>query len=92
MRGMIVRCAITAMVAVVFAFGATGVAANANNDNRIGVANPPVTTNPTADGIPCRGLYTAGVGWPPGTGGATVGTPGYAHVFENDEEMCHFRS
>jgi hypothetical protein len=42
--------------------------------------------------IPCHGLYTAGVGIPPSASnptGAAAGTPGYAHVFENDTEMCH---
>ena len=69
----------------VFALSATTALANDNNDNRIGVA--PL--------IPCYGLYQAGVGNPPFSGpggapsGATVGTPGYSHVFENDLEMCH---
>lgn len=75
-----------------FAVGGAPVAlANDNNDNRIGQADPPVTPNGPADGVPCHGLYTAGVGIPPGSGGAAFGTPGYAHVFENDEEMCHGR-
>ena len=75
----------------VFAMTGTTALANDNNDGRIGRADPPVTTNPNADGVPCHGLYNAGVGIPPGSGGAAWGTPGYAHVFENDEEMCHAR-
>ncbi|MGH2491191.1 MAG: hypothetical protein ACRDF9_06740 [Candidatus Limnocylindria bacterium] len=80
----------------VFAMTGTTALANDNNNGRIGRADPPVTTNPAANGVPCRGLYTAGVGFPPNPGGAdpfgrTVGTPGYDQVFENDEEMCHGR-
>ena len=82
----------------VFAMTGTTALANDNNDGRIGRADPPVTPNGPADGVPCRGLYNAGVGLPPFSGpggtpsGRTVGTPGYAHVFENDEEMCHGRA
>lgn len=78
----------------VFAMTGTTALANTNNDGRIGRADPPVTPDGGADGVPCRGLYTAGVGADPATrptGGRTYGTPGYAHVFENDEEMCHGR-
>jgi hypothetical protein len=75
----------------VFAMGSTAALANDNNDGRMGKADPPVTPNGPADGVPCAGLYTAGVGNPPGTGGPTIGTPGFDHVFENDEEMCHNR-
>lgn len=79
----------TIMVGVfvaVFAMTGGTALANDNNDGRIGRApgEPP-------GGVPCRGLYNAGVGLPPGSGGATVGTPGWAHVEENDEEMCHQR-
>jgi hypothetical protein len=89
--------ALVFVLIVSFALGATTAVANDNNDNRIGRADPPVTTSPTADGVPCSGLYTAGVGNPPFSGpdeapsGAAADTPGYTHVFENDEEMCHFR-
>lgn len=78
----------------VFAMSGTTALANDNNDGRIGRADPPVTPNGPADGVPCQGLYNAGVGADPATrptGGPTYGTPGYAHVFENDEEMCHGR-
>lgn len=75
----------------VFALGSTTALANDNNDNRIGRADPPSTPNGPADGVPCHGLYTAGVGIPPGSGGAAFGTPGFEHVEENDEEMCHGR-
>jgi hypothetical protein len=68
------------------AFALTGSVAlaggNPNNDQRVDHA--PL--------IPCQGLYVAGVGADPATrptGGASYGTPGYAHVFENDTEMCH---
>jgi hypothetical protein len=77
-----------------FALGGTTALANENNNNRIGRADPPVTPNGPADGVPCSGLYNAGVGADPATrptGGTTYGTPGYSHVFENDEEMCHGR-
>lgn len=81
----------------VFAMTGTTALANDNNNNRIGRADPPVTPDGPADGVPCRGLYNAGVGFPPNPGGTnpfgrTFGTPGYAHVFENDEEMCHGRA
>lgn len=82
MRHMIVRCAITAMLAVVFALGATGAAANDNNDNRIGTPSPENRpSTPRGGGVPCYGLYGASV--------YTDGTPGFDHVFENDEEKCH---
>ena len=85
MRHMIVRCAITAMLAVVFAFAATGAAANDNNDNRIGTPSPENRpSTPRGGGVPCWGLYEAGV-----FGLHTDGTPGFDHVFENDEEKCH---
>ena len=58
--------------------GTVAFAGNTSNDNRVGKAT-----------IPCQGLYTAGVGLPPGSGGATVGTPGFDRVIENDLEMCH---
>jgi hypothetical protein len=70
----------------VFAMTGTTALANDNNNNRIGRADPPVTTNPNADGVPCQGLYNAGV-----FGLRTLDTPGWDHVFENDEEMCHAR-
>jgi hypothetical protein len=93
MRHIIVRCAITAIIAVVFAFGATGAAANDNNDNRIGTPSPENRpSTPRGGGVPCQGLYNAGVGLDPATrptGGHAYGTPGYDHVFENDEEKCH---
>jgi hypothetical protein len=78
---------------VVFAMSGTTALAN-ENDGRIGRADPPVTTNPLADGVPCYGLYVAGVGYPPNPGGSnpfgrTVDTPGFEHVDENDDEMCH---
>ncbi|MEX2046161.1 MAG: hypothetical protein WEE03_03290 [Chloroflexota bacterium] len=79
----------------VFAMSGTTALANDNNNNRIGRADPPVTPDGPADGVPCQGLYTAGVGADPATrptGGPTWGTPGYWHVFENDEEMCHSRA
>jgi hypothetical protein len=78
----------------VFAMTGGTALANDNNDNRIGMPDPPVTPNGPADGVPCRGLYTAGVGLDPATrptGGHTYGTPGWVHVEENDEEMCHNR-
>lgn len=86
------RHLLTAAVFVV-AFALTGgtALANDNNDGRMGRADPPSTPNGPADGVPCHGLYQAGVGNPPGSGGATIGTPGFDHVFENDEEMCHGR-
>lgn len=76
-----------------FAMSGSTALANDNNDGRIGVADPPATPDGQADGVPCRGLYTAGVGFPlaPGFDGAASGTPGFDHVFENDEEMCHGR-
>jgi hypothetical protein len=87
-----VRRLLTAAVfAAVFALSGGTALANDNNDRRIGRADPPSTPDGPADGVPCHGLYQAGVGNPPGSGGATVGTPGFAHVFENDEEMCHGR-
>ena len=70
------------IAAFVFAWvfsGTIALAGNPSNDARLGADQR----------IPCQGLYTAGVGNPPGTGGATVGTPGFAHVTENDIEMCH---
>lgn len=87
MRRTLMLCVFLAALAM----GGTTAFANDNNNGRIDRADPPVTTNPQADGVPCHGLYTAGVGVPPGSGGATVGTPGFDHVFENDEEMCHGR-
>ena len=78
----------------VFAMTGTTALANDNNDGRMGRADPPATPDGMADGVPCEGLYTAGVGADPTTrptGGPTYGTPGYSHVFENDEEMCHNR-
>jgi hypothetical protein len=88
------RIVFVTLFVTVFALGGTTALANTNNDNRIGQADPPSTPNGPADGVPCRGLYTAGVGLDPATrptGGASYGTPGYQHVFENDEEMCHGR-
>ena len=85
------RTLVLGFFVAVFAMSGTTALANDNNNGRIGRADPPVTPNGPADGVPCRGLYNAGVGLPPGSGGATVGTPGYWHVFENDEEMCHGR-
>lgn len=70
----------------VFAMTGTTALANDNNDGRIGKG--------PADGVPCQGLYNAGVGADPATrptGGRTYGTPGWAHVEENDEERCHQR-
>jgi hypothetical protein len=75
--------------AAVFALSGTPALANENNDGRIGRA-----PGETPTGVPCQGLYRAGVGLDPATrptGGTTYGTPGYAHVEENDEEMCHQR-
>jgi len=75
--GRIVRfLSIVALATVMF--GSTALAGNDANNNRVGNVR-----------IPCQGLYTAGVGNPPGSGGATVGTPGFARVTENDLEMCH---
>jgi hypothetical protein len=71
-----------AVFAMTFAFSGTVLAGNLANNQRMDNAPP----------IPCQGLYVAGVGADPATrpnGGATVGTPGFAHVFENDNEMCH---
>jgi hypothetical protein len=85
------RTLVLSVFAAVFAMTGTTALANDNNDGRIGRPDPPVTPDGPADGVPCRGLYTAGVGLPPGSGGATVGTPGWVHVEENDEEMCHYR-
>jgi hypothetical protein len=65
----------------VFALSATTALAGGNDSNNQRTDNAPL--------IPCQGLYTAGVGNPPGTGGAAQGTPGFAHIFENDTEMCH---
>jgi hypothetical protein len=78
----------------IFAMTGTPALANDNNDGRIGQV-----PGETPSGVPCRGLYTgglytAGVGLDPATrptGGMTYGTPGWAHVEENDEEMCHQR-
>lgn len=73
-------------VAVFAMTGTTALANDNNNNNRIGKG--------PADGVPCQGLYNAGVGAVPATrptGGRTYGTPGYWHVFENDEERCHQR-
>jgi hypothetical protein len=69
------------------AMSGTTALANDNNNNRIGRADPPVTPDGGADGVPCQGLYNAGV-----FGLRTFGTPGWDHVFENDEEMCHSRA
>jgi hypothetical protein len=77
---------VVAIFAMTFALSGTALAiGNDSNDQRMDKA--PL--------IPCQGLYTAGVGLDPATrpnGGATVGTPGYVHVFENDNEMCHHRA
>jgi hypothetical protein len=84
----------TAVFVSIFALSGATALANDNNDGRLGRADPPSTPDGGADGVPCQGLYTAGVGLDPATrptGGASYGTPGYAHVFENDEEMCHGR-
>lgn len=75
----------TGVLVSIFALSGGTALANDNNDQRM--AHAPL--------IPCRGLYNAGVGADPATrptGGHTYGTPGYAHVFENDEEMCHHRA
>lgn len=85
------RSLMISLFVAVFAMSGTAALANDNNNGRIGRADPPATPDGLADGVPCHGMYTAGVGVPPGSGGATVGTPGFAHVFENDEEMCHGR-
>jgi hypothetical protein len=82
---------VSVFVAVFALGGTTAFANNENNDNRIGRADPPSTPNGGADGVPCYGLYQAGVGsgGPGAPNGAAANTPGYAHVEENDEEMCH---
>jgi hypothetical protein len=85
------RIVFVSVFVAVFALGGSTALANDNNNNRIGRADPPSTPDGAADGVPCHGMYQAGVGNPPGSGGATVGTPGFDHVFENDEEMCHGR-
>ncbi|TMC71186.1 MAG: hypothetical protein E6J13_08095 [Chloroflexi bacterium] len=83
MRRRIVFSLLIAVFAAVFALtGSTALAGNPDNDQRMD--NAPF--------IPCQGLYVAGVGLDPATrptGGASYGTPGYTHVFENDNEMCH---
>jgi hypothetical protein len=82
MRRIVFVCVFVA----VFAITGTSALANDANDGRIGQA-----PGESPGGVPCYGLYNAGVGIPPGSGGATVGTPGWVHVEENDEEMCHQR-
>jgi hypothetical protein len=74
--------AFVALFAMIFVLSGTALAGNPANNQRMDHAPQ----------IPCQGLYTAGVGVDPSTrpnGGATVGTTGFAHVFENDNEMCH---
>jgi hypothetical protein len=73
---------VSVFVAVFALGGTTALANNPNNDKRIG--NGPGEEH-------CQGLYQAGVGsgGPSAPNGAAAGTPGYAHVEENDEEMCH---
>jgi hypothetical protein len=78
------RLLMLAVFAFAFALGGSTALANPNNDGRIGRADPPSTPNGGADGVPCAGLYEAA-----DVGRRTEGTPGFAHVEENDFEMCH---
>lgn len=75
----------TGVLVSIFALSGGTALANENNDGRMD----------HGPNIPCRGLYTAGVGWPNPSPinphGATVGTPGFEHVDENDAELCHSR-
>lgn len=77
------RIAFVGVFVAVFALGGTTALANTNNDNRIGRPSPPPQR--PGPGVPCQGLYMAG-----DFGLKTFGTPGFAHVHENDFEMCHY--
>jgi len=87
------RTLMLSVFVAVFAMTGGTALANDNNDNRIDTPSPPNRpSTPRGGGVPCQGLYNAGVGLDPATrptGGHAYGTPGYDHVFENDEEKCH---